>query len=359
MKKENILSILCIAFAVAMASCAKQGPVAPQEEEEWGIDFDMSTRAPYPENTTFGFILYYNSSNEPARGLYETGTYRYGTNMNHAGLLIPCTTNDDGTPVSPTAYNPESGLFLREKNNALECYMYTPGFTATYNSGGSVRIKYPLTSSLQVSSQPFPVDFRTLANNPANTIGDYNGYKKVPVPASLTLKDVSADLSFDFIQASATNFTIANAMLLYRGEYGYYHPKLGLNDVEGQATSAPVTITLNAGSGPQKYVSAAATKVFPANYALSNIMSLLFRFDITYSGGTITKDIPLTITVKSSMHYNFHINVTTQMLTVTYDCRPWDPYDAGSMDVGNTGLTLLGTFPVGTWTENGSSTTVD
>ncbi|GHV00098.1 hypothetical protein FACS1894159_05240 [Bacteroidia bacterium] len=356
---RNIRYAMVLMAAVAMsASCAKNDAPA-QSEEEIKIDFDM-TKAPPTVGTTFGFMVYYSTNTESTDGLYSTGTYRY--DPGERSMLIPCVTDALGVATPADSYDPTKGVGLYNLySQELKCYMFSPGLAAeTYM--GSQRIRYTLAAPLQMCEAPFIFNLWAAAIPPGSR--DRNNYRTIEIPPVKFINLISR-VGIEFEQKAGA-FTIANGQVLFLGTEAVYHPVLKLNEVlnQSEATLSPLDIV--AGTPPVLYKTSSMVPVFPTDYSIESVISLVIRFDIDLGVGPMTKDIPVSINMEPNMEYLFHVDVTSKLLTVTYTAMPvpggWDDLNNGSdLTVGSTGFTrTLGSFPIlSGWTDSGQDTTVD
>ena len=364
----KIRYIIALAAAFLLASCVKNDVLPlPSPDEPISLGFDM-TRADPTIGSTFGFMVYYNLDIEPISGLYGTGTYRY--DPGERATLIPCATDSYGVPLTADDYTYTKGVNIYygyDINNnyydfisqTLKCYMYSPGIEASLMQG-SARVRYTLDCPLKFCDAPFEFNVWAYDIPPGNKT--YNNYRTITVPPVVRFKNMISRIDCQFVQ-QAGDFTIANCKVLYLGDEAYYHPVLRMMDIFNQSESTFANLPLQAGVGLVKYVSTKAVDVFPADYSLEAVKSLVLRFDINLGAGVMTKDIPISFKMEPNMEYHFNIDVTSKLLTVTYTVTPvggWDNYNGGSDGVGSPGFTkTLGTFPIlSTWDDSGENTTI-
>lgn len=357
-EKLLLTAIVCL----TLTGCSKDAETDNTSRKEELVPVTISTRAgAYPDDTTFGFVVYRSpEATEPESSLSgQVGTYRYTNNpantpYNNADHLIPCDMNiygrkvksghDENPLISYQYYNPYAAIRVVKGTNYV--YMYTPAIPAeTYTQLNSMGIEYERDIELQISSKPFVI----------NADG-YAGSCEVEFDNDVTMVTMMSRMNFNFIQGGTEKIKVTDVEADNLGGCAICHPKtrecVVLNSWVPELNRKAIAVTdeNNATKGQVSYKSTSAINVFPADYGGGVAPNLLVRFKLEIDGSFANVSLPLPLVVLANKIYNININVTSQMLTFSYSYSVWKPNEL-SDDVGDyDGSQIpLGTFTLTDW----------
>jgi len=185
-----------------------------------------------------------------------------------------------------------------------------------------------------------------------------------------TLKEMRAKFTFGFKKGINIADTIGiDSIKIYNiGDTATYHPKLDIITILNQGREnfngknyleLPLINKKKDNSTTLSYIGKDTVNVFPSNYTSESLKNIMFEFKLTIGNEKTRMTVPIGLKVEANKQYDFVFEVTSTIITVTYNVLSWTTvFNNGSEQIiiGEQEYTRkLGTFQTPQW-ETGNPT---
>lgn len=369
--------------AAALTACEKAAHTPEPEGEPRQVEYGM-TRAggTVPaDGTAYTFVSYnrnsdgtYGPNTSVGNASYPqkpVGRYAYLADPQYKGILQPCEVDDavgtaTGIPYSYNGRAPQKGQSLYDGDFRTVCLW--PALPVVSAPGGSHRVLFNRADEFYASE---PFDMRVDGYEIFELDLDDNGNRP--------LAEVRSKIVVDFVQGTASPFTIRDLRLMNPGVWGWYQPLLrhtdisydagdaeniyerGVNETPGNEIDASAMITATGLTGKGKTVYTTGDGVddgfffFSCDYQLDVLPQPGLAFLLDMNGSSFKITVPTNITMQRGQAYRFRLTVESVVIRATFEVVDWDTGEpVTDPDLGGSQEQILGTWTPDGWIPHAS-----